>query len=117
MRRQHSMPFGAEVLAAAGVRFSLWALAAQHVDLCLEDGMDTMSLPLKPAGNGWFQLITSVARAGSRSRSFAILARTLPQRLPKDGAGSLPDFPNSATRPPRRVFLIRMLRQPFRAPF
>jgi maltooligosyltrehalose trehalohydrolase len=54
MRRQHSMPFGAEVLAAGGVRFSLWAPAVQHVDLCLEDGIGTTLLPLEPTGNGGF---------------------------------------------------------------
>jgi malto-oligosyltrehalose trehalohydrolase len=60
------MPFGAEVLTAGRVRFSLWAPAAQHIELCLEDGTATTMLPLEPTGNGWFQLITSAACAGSR---------------------------------------------------
>ncbi len=65
--RRHSMPFGAEVLSGgAGVRFRLWAPALTTVSLCLEDG--TPPLALAAVGDGWFELCTDRAAAGSRYR-------------------------------------------------
>jgi maltooligosyltrehalose trehalohydrolase len=58
------MPFGAE-LCDGGVRFRLWAPAGRRVQLCLEGGKD---LPMQPAGEGWFELITREAVAGTRYR-------------------------------------------------
>lgn len=68
LHRRHAMPFGAEVLAGGGVRFRLWAPAAQRVDLCLPD---TAPEPMWPMGGkyaGWFERITTAARRGSRYR-------------------------------------------------
>jgi malto-oligosyltrehalose trehalohydrolase len=61
MKRRHQMPFGAAV-TDSGVRFRLWAPAADTVELCLEGGV----LPLPATGGGWFELHTGQASAGSR---------------------------------------------------
>src|SRR5579872_3633205 len=59
------MPFGAE-LREDGVRFRLWAPAAQRVELVLADAGDAWAMP--GCGGGWFELVTDAARAGSRYR-------------------------------------------------
>ena len=64
MRRHHELPFGAE-LVAEGVRFRLWAPKAQSAALRLEGTLD-LSMERKP--DGWFELTTAAARAGSRYR-------------------------------------------------
>jgi malto-oligosyltrehalose trehalohydrolase len=69
------MPFGAEVQPDGSVRFRLWAPAAKSVALSLE-GVKTSPLPLTPAGQGWFELTTSEAHAGSLYR-FEIDGKTL----------------------------------------
>jgi malto-oligosyltrehalose trehalohydrolase len=63
MKRRHEMRFGAECLAAGGVRFNLWAPAAARVDLCLADSRQR--LQLDPNGDGWFELETRAAGPGS----------------------------------------------------
>ncbi|HYP67380.1 MAG TPA: malto-oligosyltrehalose trehalohydrolase, partial [Thiobacillaceae bacterium] len=70
MQRMHSMPFGAE-FTSQGVRFRLWAPACKAVALSLEQGGHERLLPMQAAGDGWFELTTSDAGAGSRYR-FAI---------------------------------------------
>ena len=55
------MPFGAEVLAAGGVRFRLWAPAAKTVDLVINRKPKSM----KPQGEGWFELVERDAGAGT----------------------------------------------------
>ena len=59
------MPFGAELTSAGGVRFRLWAPSAKTVELLLHDG-PTLALPA--VGGGWYELVTSDARAGTRYR-------------------------------------------------
>ncbi len=61
------MPFGAEV-RSGGVLFRLWAPAARDVALCLDSTEGEQSLPMHEAGEGWFELETALARAGSRYR-------------------------------------------------
>ena len=62
------MPFGATVLDDGRVRFRLWAPAARQVDLCFEKAGDQATLPMLAAGDGWFELETARARAGSQYR-------------------------------------------------
>ncbi|HET7594255.1 MAG TPA: malto-oligosyltrehalose trehalohydrolase [Stellaceae bacterium] len=64
MRRHHELPFGAE-LTRDGVRFRLWAPAAESVALHLDD---LGELPMVRRDGGWFELTTAAARAGSRYR-------------------------------------------------
>ena len=64
MRRHHELPFGAEAVAG-GVRFRLWAPAAQAVALSLEGAV---ALPMRREEGGWFTLVTDAARVGSRYR-------------------------------------------------
>ena len=62
----HTMPFGAEVLAEGRVRFRLWAPSQETVALVLED--EQRVLPMARLDDGFFELSTDAARAGSRYR-------------------------------------------------
>jgi maltooligosyltrehalose trehalohydrolase len=68
IRRQHRMPFGAQLTAAGKVRFRLWAPAAQQVDVILYHSGGTLPLAMRSLPGGWFALETDAARAGSRYR-------------------------------------------------
>jgi maltooligosyltrehalose trehalohydrolase len=59
----HAMPFGA-ALQDGGVRFRLWAPGQRQVALLLTDRPD--AIPMVAEADGWFELTTSDARAGSR---------------------------------------------------
>ncbi|HYL87807.1 MAG TPA: malto-oligosyltrehalose trehalohydrolase [Burkholderiales bacterium] len=72
MRRNHAMPFGAEVLAEGGVRFRLWAPAAKTVDLVI----GRRPKPMRPQGDGWFELVDREAAPGTLYR-YGIDAKTL----------------------------------------
>lgn len=61
MQRIHPMPFGAEI-TTDGVRFALWAPTAGEVKLVL-DGADQA---METHDDGWYRLVSSHARAGSR---------------------------------------------------
>lgn len=63
MKSRHRMPFGAEIMAAGGVRFRLWAPGVDSVALKL-DAEDEQ--PMTAAGGGWFEFKHAAARAGSR---------------------------------------------------
>jgi maltooligosyltrehalose trehalohydrolase len=65
-RSVHTMPFGAEV-CDGGVRFRLWAPAARRVELLLADHGER-ACDMRACGSGWFELLSEVARAGSRYR-------------------------------------------------
>jgi malto-oligosyltrehalose trehalohydrolase len=64
MKRRHRLPFGAE-LVEGGVRFRLWAPKLDAVRLAIEDGPE---LAMAAAAEGWFELTTGAARAGTRYR-------------------------------------------------
>jgi malto-oligosyltrehalose trehalohydrolase len=61
---QHSMPFGAEVLAQGGVRFRLWAPAARKIELLIAGRM----IALEPSGEGWFEHVDAQAGPGTLYR-------------------------------------------------
>jgi maltooligosyltrehalose trehalohydrolase len=61
----HPMPFGA-TLQGDGVHFRLWAPAQRQVSLVLADRDD--AIPMDQQADGWFELTTAEARAGSRYR-------------------------------------------------
>ena len=63
LQRIHPMPFGAE-LENGAVRFRLWAPGAQSVALVLEG--EEINQPLHPKEEGWFELLTPLARVGNR---------------------------------------------------
>jgi len=64
-RFAHSMPFGAE-LRPDGVRFRLWAPAQQALTVVLDEGAH--ALAMTRAEDGWFEVTTDAARAGTRYR-------------------------------------------------
>ncbi|HRD91696.1 MAG TPA: malto-oligosyltrehalose trehalohydrolase [Accumulibacter sp.] len=63
MKRQHSMPFGAEAVHGGGVRFRLWAPGVATITLQLDGDQE---LPMTAADGGWFELTVASAQAGSR---------------------------------------------------
>jgi maltooligosyltrehalose trehalohydrolase len=67
-KRTHPMPFGAEVLQDGAVRFRLWAPAAQHLELVLEDGPGERHREMEGVGDGWFECVTRDAEPGSLYR-------------------------------------------------
>ncbi|MGQ0835774.1 MAG: malto-oligosyltrehalose trehalohydrolase [Gammaproteobacteria bacterium] len=58
------MPFGAELTDEGRARFRLWAPSAREVELLLEDRPFVM----RRDEDGWYELVTDAARAGSRYR-------------------------------------------------
>jgi maltooligosyltrehalose trehalohydrolase len=60
------MPFGARLLAGGGARFRLWAPGARRVDLRLGSAADADATPMRPIGDGWFEL--DAARAAAQTR-------------------------------------------------
>src|SRR5262245_61017606 len=60
------MPFGAEVLPEAGVRFGLWAPAASRVELWIEDEKTTLDMARDP--DGWAHVVTDRLRPGRAYR-------------------------------------------------
>ena len=63
--RRHAMPHGAEIAADGRVRFRLWAPGCETVQLVLENGP---TLTLDGAADGWHELVTAEAGAGSLYR-------------------------------------------------
>jgi len=62
-RSVHAMPFGAEVRPDGTVRFRLWAPTVPSVALQLDGGE---ALPMRAAGEGWFELTTDRVGPGAR---------------------------------------------------
>jgi malto-oligosyltrehalose trehalohydrolase len=65
LRRVHRMPFGAQC-EAGGVRFRLWAPAAQAVDLLLGSADAPHAHRMTAAGEGWHTLWVPKAGGGTR---------------------------------------------------
>src|SRR2546426_195698 len=65
MKTSHRMPFGPECRIDGSTRFRLWAPAAQQVDLC-HYGESSRIISMLQLDNGWFELITHEASAGTR---------------------------------------------------
>jgi maltooligosyltrehalose trehalohydrolase len=61
------MPFGAE-LTADGVRFRLWAPAARRIELMLQVAGAERALAMQAHPEGWFEVLTREAEAGSLYR-------------------------------------------------
>jgi maltooligosyltrehalose trehalohydrolase len=63
------MPFGAEITDDGRVRFRLWAPAARRVDVSLDDGKGvTHILAMSSSQDGYYEIITDKAKAGSLYR-------------------------------------------------
>jgi len=63
MKRKHDMQFGAQVRLDGSIRFRLWGPGASAVGLCLQGSR--ADLPMSSVGDGWYELVTREARAGS----------------------------------------------------
>lgn len=61
----HHMPFGANVLEDQHVRFRLWAPNARSVDVCIKNSTHENMIAMPPEKDGWFEVITDSAGAGS----------------------------------------------------
>ena len=64
MKRHHPLSFGAEIVPD-GVRFRLWAPDTDAAALTLDDGRQ---FPMAMGRDGWFELTTAEAAAGTRYR-------------------------------------------------
>jgi len=62
--RLHRMPFGAELQADGKVRFRLWAPPHRQIQVEL----DGEARAMRPVAEGWHELVTDRARAGTRYR-------------------------------------------------
>lgn len=66
------MPFGAQLTQDGQVRFRLWAPSAKQVDVCLGASAtgkgSSQVLPMNRLEEGWFELVTGSAHAGSLYR-------------------------------------------------
>ncbi|HEX4615198.1 MAG TPA: malto-oligosyltrehalose trehalohydrolase, partial [Stellaceae bacterium] len=62
--RTHHMPFGAESQVDGRVRFRLWAPPHREVQIEL----DGETVAMQPIGEGWHELVTERAHAGTRYR-------------------------------------------------
>ncbi|HEX9534801.1 MAG TPA: malto-oligosyltrehalose trehalohydrolase, partial [Stellaceae bacterium] len=62
--RTHRMPFGVELQADGRVRFRLWAPPHRNIQIELDGATAAMQL----VGEGWHELVTDRARAGTRYR-------------------------------------------------
>jgi maltooligosyltrehalose trehalohydrolase len=69
-RRLARRPVGAEVRAAGGAAFRVWAPAHRHVSVVLEDasGAALIERSLQPQADGYFSAIVEEAISGSRYR-------------------------------------------------
>ncbi len=65
---RHAMPFGAEVLERGGVCFRLWAPTAREVALELSGGRAPSRMPMRAAGDGWYETVSAEAAAGAHYR-------------------------------------------------
>ena len=65
-RRVHRLPQGADIHAAGGVRFRLWAPIHAQVRLALEDLAQL--IPMRSLGDGWHEVVSGGARSGTLYR-------------------------------------------------
>lgn len=63
IKRRHHMPFGAEFIAEDAVRFQMWAPAARHIRLLIDNNAP---LPMQANGGGWYERICQPIQTGSR---------------------------------------------------
>jgi maltooligosyltrehalose trehalohydrolase len=64
-RYSHPMPFGAETRDDGTTRFRLWAPSQPEIRLVLDGGKDDAQ-PMDKQTDGWFELVTDKAPAGTR---------------------------------------------------
>jgi len=76
MKRSHNMPFGAECRDDGSTRFRLWAPAAKRVEVSIEEKNRVIQIALEPRAEGWFELLSEAAKAGTRY-SFRINGKQL----------------------------------------
>lgn len=89
MKRIHDMPFGAAVLPDGGVRFRLWAPSMQRVDLRLNTGGSGRTVPMDALDDGWFEAVTTHARAGTRYMFALENGMLVPDPASRDQAGDV----------------------------
>jgi len=70
------MPFGAECRDDGSTRFRLWAPAAKRVEVSIEEKNRVIQIALEPRAEGWFELLSEAAKAGTRY-SFRINGKQL----------------------------------------
>lgn len=94
MKFAHSMPFGATLLAGAGVQFALWAPSIEQIALEHGCGASVRAHPMVRNKDGWHRLTLPGAQAGDRYRY------TLPDgtRVPDPASRFNPDDVHGASQ-------------------
>jgi maltooligosyltrehalose trehalohydrolase len=62
----HEMPYGTQILDDGAVRFRLWAPSQSAITVVV-DGAQRSERPMRPAGDGWFELTVSDGSVGPGS--------------------------------------------------
>jgi len=106
MTLEYELTWGADV-REDGVRFRLWAPAAQSVSTVLFDADGERVVPMEYTGEGWYEIVDAAARAGTRYL-FEIDAK---DRVPDPAARFAPDGPGG----PSEILDVASLRPSERA--
>ncbi len=93
MKHAFPMSWGAQVLGDGGVRFRLWAPAANGVALLLVDGRERR-LPMQLQASGWYEIVEQSCSAGSRY--LYVVDREI--RVPDPASRFQPDGPGGPSQ-------------------
>src|SRR4051794_39256743 len=77
--KPETMSFGAQLLPGGGARFRLWAPGSDSIELLLMNATeDDRRLWMRAYRDGWFEVETQHARAGTRYRFILPDGRSFP---------------------------------------
>ena len=88
---RHIMPYGAEVTEGGRVRFRLWAPGVPTLQVSLGEGEETVDLDMPAQNDGWFELVTDQAVAGTRYRYRLPDGMAVPDPASRAQAGDVND--------------------------
>jgi maltooligosyltrehalose trehalohydrolase len=99
LRIAHEMPFGAQLLAAGGTRFRLWAPSVVRAELQLAEDrrVEARAYPMQAAESGWHEITVPEAGAGSRYKFLLHLKDGTAWSVPDPASRSNPDGVHEAS--------------------
>jgi maltooligosyltrehalose trehalohydrolase len=93
----HAMPFGAQLLPAAGARFRLWAPSCERVELELTTDAGVSRHRMNRLDAGWHELILPETPAGTRYQFVVTRPDSPPLTVPDPASRSNPDGVHAAS--------------------